>query len=160
MTVRRHPMAVNKEDMRLKRFPLDLDLVSRLRSTHARLREQGTRLADKFYERLFIVAPQLRPMFRSDLSTQSQKLMAVLDAVVQNLERPDDNAALIADLGKRHAGYGVKPKHYDLVIDLLVETMGEVLKFDSTCEELDEWRTALRLISDQMINASRDNFTY
>ena len=157
MPVRRHPVAVNKEDLRFTRLPLDLALVSRLKSSYARLREQDNRLAEKFYHRLFMVAPKLRPMFRGDLGVQSQKLMSALDAVVRNLERPDDNAALIAEMGKRHAGYGVKPEHYDLVIDLLVEPMKELLELDSNCEGPDEWRTALRLISDQMINAAKNN---
>lgn len=80
--------------------------------------------------------------------------MGSLDAVVQNLEHPASNAAMLAALGKRHVGYGAKPEHYDLVIDLLIQSMRELADSDLDAAALDEWRMALRLISNQMIAAA------
>lgn len=154
MPVHRHPVAVSTVRDPLAIFPVDLALVQRLRATYDLLRGQETRFVTLFYSRLFAAAPHLRPMFRSDPATQSQKLIAALDAVVRNLENPAETAAMLTALGQRHAAYGAKPEHYELVVTLLVDSMKEVLGSQAHADRLEEWRTALRLISTQMIAAA------
>lgn len=154
MPVHRHPVAVLRQDTALSGLPVDLALVARLRSMYERIRGRDTQLARFFYARLFAVEPRMRALFRGDPHEQAQKLTAALDTVVRNFENPGTNAAMLSDLGKRHAAYGVLPEHYDLVIDLLVESMSELLKPDLDLQGLEEWRMALRLISNQMIIAA------
>lgn len=154
MPLKRHPVAVSNAIDPLVRLPLDTALTDRLRATYERVRGDDVRLAAIFYDRLFGVAPHLRPMFKGDLELQRHKLVQALDAVVGNFENPAENAAMLAELGQRHAQYGAKPEHYGLVIDLLVEAMSTVLGPGSDPEGLDEWRMALRLVSDQMIAAA------
>lgn len=154
MPVRRHPIAVSASNHPLQRLPLDVGLIARLKATYARVRTHELQLAESFYARLFAAAPHLRAMFRDDLQSQAAKLTAALDAVVRNLESPQENAAMLAGLGRRHAEYGAKPEHYGLVVELLVESMREVLRTSADDHAILEWRTALRLIADQMIAAS------
>jgi hemoglobin-like flavoprotein len=154
MPVHRHPVATSKGGSPLSKLPLDRALVHRLEASFAPIRDSGLRFGEIFYAKLFAAAPQLRPLFRSDPQAQTEKLVASLDAIVRNLLDPDENAAMLAALGKRHAGYGVKPGHYDLVIELLIESMREVLGPSAHGPSLDEWRLALRLVSDQMIAAA------
>lgn len=156
MPVRRHPVATSKGEHTLSNLPVDGALIARLKASFLIVREHGVRLAEIFYAKLFAAAPHLRPLFRADIASQSEKLIASLDAIVRNLEAPHENAEMLAALGKRHAGYGAKPEHYDLVIDLLVESMRELLDSRADPRMLDEWRTTLRLVSDQMLAASRD----
>lgn len=111
------------------------------------------RFAEVFYAKLFAAAPRLRGMFPDDLRAQAAKLTASLDAIVRNFEDPGANRLALSDLGGRHAGYGVRPEHYALVIDLLIESMREVGGITIQESGLGEWRSALRLISDQMIAA-------
>jgi nitric oxide dioxygenase len=92
-------------------------------------------------------------MFRTEPQVQAAKLIASLDAIVQNLVDPDANAQMLAELGRRHAGYGAKPEHYDLVIELLVDSMRELMGPAIQDQSLNEWRMALRLVSNQMIAA-------
>ena len=40
-----------------------------------------------FYQRLFEIAPELRPMFRGDMTEQRKKLMQMLTAAVKGLDR-------------------------------------------------------------------------
>lgn len=151
MPLKRHPVALPNSSSHLARLPLDTALVARLRATYERVRTKDLRLAELFYLRLFAAAPHLRPLFKGDLQAQAQKLTAALDAVVQALEKPEENAAKLAELGARHAQYGARPEHYTLVVDCLIESMRELLGPDAGRPALDEWRLALRLISDQMI---------
>lgn len=154
MPLKRHPVAVSNAVDPLIRLPLDTALVASLRTTYERVRSEDTRLAAIFYDKLFAAAPHLRPMFKGDMDLQRLKLIHALDAVVRNLENPTENAAMLAALGQRHAQYGAKPEHYGLVVDLLIEAMSTVLGPDATTKSLNEWRVALRLVSNQMIAAA------
>lgn len=154
MTLRRHPVAVAPDQRPLAGMPVDRRLVARLSATYAAVREQGDRFATVFYGKLFAAAPQLRSMFREEPAVHARKLLATLETVVANFNDPSANAALLADLGRRHAGYGARPNHYALVVDLLTDSMRETLGPAIDTAGLEEWRTALRLISDQMIAAA------
>jgi len=154
MPVHRHPVATSKPGGKLSTLPLDHALIGRLRSSYQLVQESGLQFGEIFYGKLFAAAPHLRSLFRSDPTVQTQKLVAALDAIVRNLVDPEENAAMLAALGKRHAGYGAKPEHYDLVIELLLDSMREVLGARGDEQSLAEWRTALRLVSNQMIAAA------
>lgn len=154
MPVHRHPIAATKINDPLANIPLDQALIARLQATYQIVREQDLRLAELFYAKLFAVAPHLRSLFTAEPAAQAKKLIASLDAIVSNLVDPQQNAAMLTALGKRHAGYGAKPEHYVLVIDLLIESMRDLLGAQADEENLREWRLALRLVSDQMIHAA------
>lgn len=155
MPVRRHPIASSKSGDSLDEVQLDQGLIARLEASYKVARQHRLRLAEIFYAKLFAAAPQIRPLFRSDLRTQAEKLMSSLDAIVTNLRNPGANSKMLAELGRRHTSYGAKPEHYDLVIELLVESLGELggEQLDGVC--LEEWRLALRLVSNQMITAAQ-----
>ncbi len=157
MPVHRHPIANATTSEPLSRIPLDRGLIERLRASYDKTREQDIRLAEIFYAKLFTAAPHLRSMFSTDVREQARKLTGALDMIVANLASPEENSAMLTAMGKRHAGYGAKPEHYELVTDLLVESMRELLGDDAPNQTLEEWRTALRLISRQMIAAAGPN---
>lgn len=154
MPIRRHPMAAGALAANLRAVPVDAALVSRLRSSFERLLAHELSLGEIFYDRLFKAAPPLKAMFHNTPAEQSKKLIASLDTIVRNLEDPESSAALLAELGRRHASYGVKVEHYDLVIDVMIDSMEQLLGPHADRRLLDEWRMALRLISDQMIAAA------
>lgn len=158
MPMRRHPVAASRLPDHLAAIPIDHALIARLEASFALLRQQSANLGAVFYAKLFAAAPHLRSMFRTAPEEQAAKLVASLDTIVRNLAAPEANAAMLSALGRRHAGYGARPEHYDLVVELLVESMREVLGAGADERALEEWRTALRLVSRQMIeaDASRD----
>ena len=41
-----------------------------------------------FYGRLFEIAPEVKPLFRGDMTEQGRKLMATLGVVVNSLSKP------------------------------------------------------------------------
>ena len=83
--------------------------------------------ADIFYDRLFDVAPALRPMFPADMRDQKRKLFAMLATAVQGLSDLGKLVPHVKALGARHAGYGVKSSHYDIVGDALIWTLAKGL---------------------------------
>jgi hemoglobin-like flavoprotein len=69
-----------------------------------------------FYDRLFEIDPATRPLFKtSDLPDQRRKLIQALTMVVQGLDHLEALVPTIADLGRRHAQFGVTDAHYDMV---------------------------------------------
>jgi hemoglobin-like flavoprotein len=83
----------------------------------------GLRFSHKFYAHLFVIAPELRPLFPQDLSAQVRKLMEMLAALVEKLDRPHELALTLEALGAQHRDYGVLPAHFAPVGRALFETL-------------------------------------
>src|SRR5262245_15780346 len=84
------------------------------------LRDQGGPVALLFYGRLFELDPAARRLFHNDLALQARKLVDTLDTIVQSLDRFDAIRPRLADLGRQHAGYGVRLEQYETVTTALL----------------------------------------
>ena len=108
--------------------------------------------AKRFYKKVFEKAPGLRALFRDDMSGQERLLTHMLGGIVYSLSRPEFLRMGLRTLGKSHEKYGVKPEHYPLVQQLLIETIEEELG-DFHTEKLSEaWRQALAFVTSEMMN--------
>ncbi|NCT95649.1 MAG: hypothetical protein GXC72_14585, partial [Chitinophagaceae bacterium] len=76
-----------------------------------------------FYNRLFEIAPQIKPMFRSPLPEQSRKLLSMLAYVINKLDKLEDILDEVSKLAQRHVQYGVKEEHYGIVAAALLWTL-------------------------------------
>ncbi|MGK4002636.1 alpha/beta fold hydrolase [Sorangium sp. So ce1036] len=101
----------------------DADLVS---ASFARLLPRAEELVARFYERLFAREPALRALFPPDMREQRLKLAATLQLVIDNLRAPDKLLEMLEALGRRHAGYGVAPEHFDALGRALLEALEEL----------------------------------
>jgi hemoglobin-like flavoprotein len=110
--------------------------------------------ASLFYARLFELDPSLRPMFKSDLKTQGEKLMSTLKLVVVGLDNPEKIVPAVQSLGKRHADYGVEPQHYETVGAALLWTLEKGLGDAYTPDVEDAWKNAITLLSGLMQEAA------
>lgn len=130
--------------------------IERVRATFAIVARTPREAAATFYARLFELDPSTRPMFPADLEPQGRKLLGVLAMVVDRL---DDLGALgieVDALGRRHAGYGVEPRHYGTVGEALIWTLQHALGA-AFCEDARAgWLTAYSLLSTRMAGAARD----
>ena len=80
-----------------------------------------------FYTNLFEADPSLKPLFKGNIEEQSAKLTAMITAAVSRLDNLDILVPILVSLGKRHAGYGVKPEHYEIVGAALLKTLEQGL---------------------------------
>jgi nitric oxide dioxygenase len=108
-------------------------------------------VAALFYSRLFSTHPQLRPLFKGDLSEQGRKLMAAIGVVVASLRRPQLLHAAAEQLGRRHEGYGVRPEHYPAVGGALIWTLGKGLGAAFTPEIEKAWTQAFDVVASAML---------
>jgi len=127
---------------------LDIGL---LESSFKLLAPQADRLAERFYERLFDVAPGVRPMFPEDLEGQRKALIGSLGAIVSSLRTPDKMVEYLSGLAARHVDYGAIDAHYDVVGSVLLDTMAEIAG-DAWTEELAQtWGAAYGAIKGIML---------
>ncbi len=112
--------------------------------------------ADMFYDRLFQIAPHLRPLFPDDLSRQKEKLMTMLAAAVTNLHQVEKIIPAVQDLGRRHVGYGVTPDHYKPVGEALIWTLEKGLGSAFTPALKDAWVAAYATLSSVMTAAAAE----
>ncbi len=113
-----------------------------IRSSWQALAPAGTEVGRLFYQRLFEIAPGLRPLFAPDLEPQSRKLIAMLGLVVEGLDRLPTLLPAVAALGRRHIGYGVRPAHYDNVGQALLWTLERGLGPTTSDEVIAAWAAA------------------
>ncbi|MEO0763940.1 MAG: globin family protein, partial [Pseudomonadota bacterium] len=103
--------------------------------------------ADIFYDKLFLMAPDVRPMFPEDMSEQKKKLMQMIGTAVSNLHQADIIVGAVEDLGRRHVGYGVEERHYDVVGAALLDTLAAGLGDAFTAEVKDAWTETYGLLA-------------
>jgi nitric oxide dioxygenase len=136
--------------------PKDIDLVQ---ASFAKVAPIAETAAGMFYGRLFEIAPEVRPLFESDLSDQGRKLMATLAVVVNGLRDLEAVVPAVEALARRHVAYGVRPEHYDPVGSALLWTLAEGLGDDFDPETESAWAGAYALLSGVMIAAAYDTPT-
>lgn len=131
----------------------DDNVIDRLTRSFFHIRDNDEDLATRFYGELFEKYPGIRQMFPQNMAAQKQKLIDTLEWVVVNLKNPTAVKTALADLGTRHQGYGAAAAHYPLIRDALLHQMAAVSgeQWSPTLES--DWRTALDLISRQMLAA-------
>lgn len=106
--------------------------------------------ADIFYDRLFEVAPETRPLFAEDMTRQKRALMGMLATAVNSLNRLDAILPAVEALGVRHVSYGVKDEHYDIVGEALLYTLSKGLGDEFTPPVKAAWSEAYSALAGAM----------
>ena len=128
--------------------------VTLVRESFAKIIPMREQAAALFYNRLFAIDPNTRPLFRGDMKSQGAKLMAAIGAVVKSLDRIDTILDDLRTLARRHHRYGVREEHYASVRAALLWTLEQGLGFDFTPDVRRAWATAYDLLSGAMIAVS------
>lgn len=130
------------------------DQISLIQSSFAKVAPIADQAAALFYGRLFEIAPQVKPLFKSDITEQGQKLMGTLAVVVQGLDTLEAIVPVAEALARRHVDYGVKAAHYAPVGAALIWTLEQGLGEDFTLETRAAWLEAYTLLSGVMMAAA------
>lgn len=112
--------------------------------------------ADHFYGELFNRSPETRVFFKEDLSAQRSALIESLELAVSGAATPDHFFGYVEDLGRRHAGYGVRRRHYDSAGAALIWMLEQVLGDGFTDDTRETWETFWERIARTMISASEE----
>lgn len=96
-------------------------MVRLIRDSFAAVEPRAEETARFFYAMLFRLAPQARELFPANMEVQRSRLLRALVHVVQMVDRPDELAPFLRQLGRDHRKFGVVLDHYEAVgVALLV----------------------------------------
>jgi hemoglobin-like flavoprotein len=129
---------------------MDQEQQDLVRASFARVAPIADTAAAMFYDRLFATDPTLRPLFKGDMMAQGRLLMTMIETAVENVHRLDQILPAVRDLGRRHAGYGVKAADYDTVATALLGTLEQALGPQFTPAVRDAWFACYQTIAGEM----------
>lgn len=133
-------------------IPFEKNLV---KSTWKTMAPMADEVARRFYDRLFEIDASARALFKSsDLPEQRRKLVQALSLVVQGIDDLSTLAPVVADLGRRHAKYGVTESQYESVGAALLWTFEQSLGSKWTMEASRAWASAYAVLAGVMKEAA------
>jgi len=128
-----------------------------IQGTWAQVVPIADQAATIFYQRLFEIDPSTCALFNTtDMAQQQKKLIQILSVAVSSLDNLGALGKTVEDLGRRHAGYGVKDAHYDSVGVALLWTLEQGLGAAWTPEAAAAWKEVYGLLSSIMRNAQQE----
>jgi hemoglobin-like flavoprotein len=125
--------------------------VTLVQQTFGQVAPIADKTAEIFYDRLFEVAPAVKPLFQGDMAEQRRKLMAMLAVVVHGLSDLPSILPAASALAKRHVDYGARPEHYPVVGAALLWTLQRGLGPQWRPEAASAWTAAYSTLSGFMI---------
>ena len=129
--------------------------VALLQNSFEAVKPQADEFADSFYNNLFTMYPEAKPLFEhTDMAKQKKMLLGSLVLVVNNLRKPDVLNDTLKGLGARHVKYGALPEHYPLVGSSLLTTFEQYLKSDWTPKVKQAWVEAYGAITELMLDGA------
>lgn len=123
-----------------------------IRESFAPLLARGEEASAYFYERLFARMPELRALFPDDMAAQREKFIEMLVVVVDSGYALGPVRDVLGELGTRHVAWGVKPVHYGIATEALVDTLrwGNGGALAPRAERA--WRDLIAQVAELMLN--------
>jgi PAS domain S-box-containing protein len=107
-----------------------------------------------FYQKLFSIDPGLRFLFKGEISTQSQKLVAMITFTVHKLNTLDEILADVSALGVLHKNKSVQPHHYAMVAEALLWTLENALGKNWNSDVKAAWEAVYSALASTMMEAA------
>jgi hemoglobin-like flavoprotein len=130
--------------------------IALVQATWKQVEPLAQQAAALFYSRLFLLDPTLKRLFKGDMQEQGWKVMSMISLAVSSLSRLESIVPAVQALGRRHAGYGVQPRHYATVGAALIWTLEQGLGKAFTKEVEDAWRAAYGVLAATMQQATKE----
>jgi hemoglobin-like flavoprotein len=131
--------------------PMTPEHILLVQATFDEILPTSSEVAIHFYQRLFELNPALRLLFPNDMRRQQDMLMAMINAIVNDLWHSEALVPVLQQLGQRHVMYGVQAVHYDVVGAVLLWTLRQHLGTQFTAEVEAAWLAAYTFIATTML---------
>lgn len=130
-----------------------------VKATAPILEEHGETLTRHFYKRMFEHNPEVKAYFNPAHQTAGKQQRALAGAICAYATHIDDLSALadaVELIAQKHASLQVKPEHYPIVGENLLESIREVLGEGATPEIIDAWAEAYGFLADILIKREEE----
>ena len=135
---------------------MDSNTIRHLQESVALLPVGDLAPVNEFYRRLFELAPEAQPMFKTEMDLQAKKFSDMLAWVIEHLERPHELCQELRALGARHTGYGVKIDQYAPGGSALIWMFQRTLEDRFTPEMEEAWLEFYAFASFELERGSRE----
>ncbi|MEV7326328.1 globin domain-containing protein [Streptomyces sp. NPDC093970] len=125
-----------------------------LRDSFARASRSGSEVTRYFYSHLFLLAPEVRPMFPVVMDAQRDRLLAALGRIAAQAGEPEKLNPYLQQLGRDHRRFDVVVQHYEAVGQSLLATLAHFLGEDWTPELERQWAEAYMAVAQTMVEAA------
>ncbi|MGW2548240.1 globin domain-containing protein, partial [Kitasatospora sp. NPDC001574] len=116
-------------------------------------------LIDHLYACMFRRRPYLRALFPDSMEFQQVHLERMFDYLVENLHRPAQLSATLAQLGRDHRKLGVRPVHYQAFEEALCEAIRHRAGSRWSAGLEDAWVRMLRFAVEAMVAGAESALT-
>lgn len=140
---------------------LDQQTIAVIQSTVPVLKEHGTAITERFYQRLFEAHPELLNLFNHANQKQGRQREALANAVYAaavHIDRLEQILPAVKHIAHKHRSLGVKPEQYPIVGQHLLAAIKEVLGDAATDEILGAWAKAYGVIADVFISVEHSMY--
>ena len=130
-----------------------------VRDSFESVQAYGVSVVVLFYGRLFEIAPETYALFKIDIREQSRKLVDTLRTTIEALDKFEELQPVLAELGRKHVGYGVQPYQYEKLRTALLWAFGQALGLEFDRETRAAWEQLLSTISAVMLDGAAYDLT-
>jgi len=127
-----------------------------VKKTAPLLKEKADAVTARMYDLMFTNHPELKPLFVNAPDNQNEILARSIIAYSENI---DNLPALYGGLDKiaqHHVNTDVKPEHYPIVAESLLQAMIDILGDAVNDEVLTAWKEAYWFLADVLIERERN----
>ncbi|ODN43586.1 NO-inducible flavohemoprotein [Piscirickettsia litoralis] len=134
-----------------------------VKATAPVMKEHGLTITLRMYEIMFERYPETKTLFNQSHQATKQQPRALANSIyayaanIDNLEALGDAVELIA---QKHASLSVRPEHYDIVAECLIDAVKDVLKDAATTEIIDAWTEAYLFLANIFINREEELYQH
>ena len=122
------------------------------------LREHAEAITNKMYDNLFEKYPETKELFTGAPEDQPKVLAAAVSAYAINIDNLGALTDAVGKMSAAHVRTNVKPEHYPMVADSLIQAMKDVLGDAATPGILDAWGEAYFFLSDILIAKEKEMY--
>ncbi|RUM43871.1 MAG: hypothetical protein DSY46_07020 [Hydrogenimonas sp.] len=122
-----------------------------VKATAPVVKKHGEAITTAMYKILFERYPETKELFKDAPEDQYRKLANAIYAYAANIDKLENLSKGIEQMALIHVEKKVKPEHYPLVGEALLDAMKEVLGDAATEEVLEAWKEAYFFLADVLI---------
>ncbi|MEK8129444.1 NO-inducible flavohemoprotein [Paenibacillus filicis] len=132
-----------------------------IKSTVPALEKHGTDITKRFYQLLFTGHPELLNVFNHANQSQGRQQTALANAVyaaAQHIDKLESILPVVRQIAHKHRSLGVRPEHYPIVGQTLLQAIKEVLGDAATEDILQAWAEAYGVIANVFIGVEAEMY--
>jgi len=127
-----------------------------IKSTAPVLKDHGDTITTEMYKVLFSKYPETQVLFKDASPEQYKKLANAVYAYAANIDKLENLSKGIEQMATVHVETKVKPEHYPMVGDALLQAIKTVLGEAATDEVMVAWEEAYGFLAEVLIAREKE----